>query len=88
MSQATSAASVEQEIRAARARLEGTVNELAYRAQPKVIIDKQVQGLKQRLMEATHTPSGDLRVDRIGAVVGAAVALVVVSGLIRRRRRR
>ncbi len=87
MSQATSAASVEQEIRAARARLEGTVNELAYRAQPQVILDRQVQGLKHRLFEATHTPGGDLRVERIGAVVGAAVALVVVAGLLRRRRR-
>jgi hypothetical protein len=87
MSQATSAAVVEQEIRAARARLEGTVNELAYRAQPKVILEHQVQGLKQRLMDATHTPSGDLRVERIGAVVGAAVALVLVAGLVRRRRR-
>jgi hypothetical protein len=86
MSQATSAAAVEQEIRAARARLEGTVNELAYRAQPKVILDSQVQGIKQRLHEATHTPSGDLRVERIAAVVGAAVALVVVSRLLRRRR--
>jgi hypothetical protein len=86
MSQATSAAAVEQEIHAARARLEGTVNELAYRAQPKVILEHQVQGLKQRLVDATHTPSGDLRVERIGAVVGAAVALVVVARLLRRRR--
>jgi MYXO-CTERM domain-containing protein len=87
MSQATSAAAVEQEIRAARARLEGTVNELAYRAQPKVIVERQLRGLRAKLDEATHTPSGDLRVERIGAVVVAAVALVVVAGLVRRRRR-
>jgi MYXO-CTERM domain-containing protein len=87
MSQATSAAAVEQEIRAARARLEGTVNELAYRAQPKVIVERQIQGLRAKLDAATHTPSGDLRVERIGAVVAAAVALVVVAGLVRRRRR-
>lgn len=87
MTQATSAAAVEQEIRAARARLEGTVNELAYRAQPKVIAERQLAGLKRRLDEATHTPAGDLRMERIGAVVAAAVALVVVAGLVRRRRR-
>lgn len=87
MSQATSAAAVEQDIKAARARLEGTVNELAYRAQPKVILQKQVQSLKQKLDAATHTPEGDLRVERVGAVVAAAVALVVVAALVRRRRR-
>jgi MYXO-CTERM domain-containing protein len=87
MSQATSAAAVEQDIRAARARLEGTVNELAYRAQPKVILQKQAQSLKLKLDAATHTPEGDLRVERVGAVVAAAVALVVVAALVRRRRR-
>jgi hypothetical protein len=87
MSQATSAAAVEQEIRAARARLEGTVNELAYRAQPKVIAQRQLDSLKLKLETATHTPEGDLRVERVGAVVAAAVTLVVVAVLIRRRRR-
>ena len=86
MSQATSAAAVEQEIRAARARLEGTVNELAYRAQPKVIAQRQLDSLKLKLETATHTPEGDLR-ERVGAVVAAAVTLVVVAVLIRRRRR-
>ena len=88
MADATSTSAVEAEIRAARSRLESTVNELAYRAQPKVIAQRQAQGLKLKLDEATHTPEGDLRVERIGAVVAAAVALVVVAGLIRRRRRR
>ena len=86
MTQAPSAATVEQEIVAARARLEGTVNELAYRAQPKVIAQRQVADIKQKIHDATHTPSGDLRVDRIAMAAGAVVALVVVSGLLRRRR--
>ena len=81
-------ARIERDIEAARTSLEGTVNELAYRAQPKVIAQRQAQGLKLKLDEATHTPEGDLRMERIGAVVAAAVALVVVAGLIRRRRRR
>jgi hypothetical protein len=84
----TETARIERDIEAARARLEGTVNELAYRAQPQVIAQRQAQSLKLKLNEVTHTPEGDLRVERIGAVVAAAVAIVVVAGLIRRRRHR
>ena len=79
-------ARIEQDIQAARARLEGTVNELAYRAQPQVIAQRQVQGLRLRLAAATHTEDGDLRIERIGAVVAAAVVVVVAIGLLRRRR--
>ena len=83
----TDTARIEQDIQAARARLEGTVNELAYRAQPQVIAERQVQSLKLRLASATHTEDGELRIERIGAVVAAAVVLVVAVGLLRRRRR-
>ena len=84
----TDTARIERDIEAARARLEGTVNELAYRAQPQVIVQRQVQSLALRLNEATHTPDGALRVERIAAVAGAVVAFVVVVGLLRRRRHR
>lgn len=80
-------AAIEQDIQAARARLEGTVNELAYRAQPQVIVQRQVRSLKLRLDEATHTPDGELRIERVAAVAVAAVAIVVAYGLLRRRRR-
>ncbi|HKX65780.1 MAG TPA: DUF3618 domain-containing protein [Intrasporangium sp.] len=84
----TDTARIERDIEAARARLEGTVNELAYRAQPQVMVQRQVQSLALRINEATHTPDGDLRVERIAAVAGAVVAFVVVVGLLRRRRHR
>ncbi|HEX6054428.1 MAG TPA: DUF3618 domain-containing protein [Intrasporangium sp.] len=84
----TDTARIERDIEAARARLEGTVNELAYRAQPQVIAQRQVQSLKLRLNEATHTPDGSLRVERVAAVATAVVAFVVVVGLLRRRRHR
>ncbi len=80
-------ARIEADIEAARKRLEVTVNELAYRAQPKVIAQRQVRSLKLRLDEATHTPDGELRIERVGAVVAAAVAAIVVIALVRRRRR-
>ena len=87
MADATSTSAVEQEIQAARARLESTVNELAYRAQPHVIAQRQMQGLKLRLDQAIRTPDGDLRIERIGAVAAAAVAMLVVVRVVRRRRR-
>jgi hypothetical protein len=79
-------ARLEQDIQATRARLEGTINELAYRAQPQVIAQRQAQGLRLRLDAATHTPDGELRIERIAAVVAAAVAVAVVVGFLRRRR--
>ncbi|GAA2153860.1 uncharacterized protein DUF3618 [Humibacillus xanthopallidus] len=79
-------ARLEQDIQATRARLEGTINELAYRAQPQVIAQRQAQGLRLKLDAATHTPDGELRIERIAAIVAAAVAAVVVIGFLRRRR--
>ena len=79
-------ARLEQDIQATRARLEGTINELAYRAQPQVIAQRQAQGLRLKLDAATHTDDGELRIERIAAVVAAAVVVVVVVGLLRRRR--
>lgn len=82
----TDTARIEQDIQATRARLEGTVNELAYRAQPQVIAQRGLQGLRLRFDEATHTPDGELRVERVAAVAAAVVVAVVVVGLLRRRR--
>ncbi|WP_404392674.1 DUF3618 domain-containing protein [Humibacillus xanthopallidus] len=79
-------ARLEQDIQATRARLEGTINELAYRAQPQVIAQRQAQGLRLKLDAATHTDDGELRIERVAAVVAAAVAVVVVIGFLRRRR--
>lgn len=81
-----SVTAIEKDIAGARSRLEVTVNELAYRAQPQVIAQRQADSLKRRLDTATHTPDGDLRIERIAAVAGAAVALVVVAVLVGRRR--
>jgi phosphate uptake regulator len=83
----TDTARIEKDIQAARARLETTVNELAYRVQPQVIAQRQLQGIKLRIDSATHTEDGELRIERIGAVVAAAVVVVVAVGLLRRRRR-
>ncbi|MBB2986953.1 DUF3618 domain-containing protein [Terracoccus luteus] len=79
-------AAIEAQIKAARGRLEGTVNELAYRAQPQVIAERQMQSLKLRFDRATRTPDGELRVERVAAVAAAVVAVVALSVVLRRRR--
>jgi tetrahydromethanopterin S-methyltransferase subunit F len=85
---AMSANAIEKEIEAARSRLETTVNELAYRAQPKVIVQRQVDDLRAKFIAATHNPDGGLRVERIGAAVAGVVGVAVLACLVRRRRRR
>jgi hypothetical protein len=81
-----SPAAIEAEIVEIRARLASTIDELAVRAQPKEIARRQVESAKSRFVEATHTPEGDLRVERVGAMAaGSAVVLGLVILLHRRR---
>jgi hypothetical protein len=78
---------IEAEITAARTRLAGTVDELHTRTAPKEIARRQVESIKTRFTEATHTDSGDLRTERIAALAAAGVALVALGiGALRRRR--
>lgn len=86
MSDATkSVEQIEAEITAARTRLAGTVDELHARTAPKEIARRQVEGAKSAFTAATHTDSGELRTERVAALVAAAVALIGV-GVLRRRR--
>jgi hypothetical protein len=78
---------IEAEITAARTRLAGTVDELHTRTAPKEIARRQVESIKTRFTEATHTDSGDLRTERIAALAAAGAALVALGiGALRRRR--
>jgi Protein of unknown function (DUF3618) len=74
----TSPEAIEAEIASTRAHLAGTLDELALRAQPKEIGRRQAASAKARVVEATHTPEGDLRVERVGAV---AAVVAVLTGL-------
>jgi hypothetical protein len=88
MSDDTAAKSVEQieaDIAAARDRLAGTVDELHTRTAPKEIARRQAEAAKAKFTEATRTESGDLRTERIAALAAAAVALLGI-GVLRRRR--
>ena len=82
-------AAIESDIEATRARLAGTVDELAVRLHPQGGIGRRsVQDAKQRVREATHTPDGALRTERLAAVAAAAVAVVGLLAVIRRRSHR
>ena len=80
---------IEAEIVATRDHLARTIDELSVRAQPKEIARRQAASARARFVEATHTPEGDLRVERVGAVaVGSAVLLWLTILHVRHRRRR
>lgn len=88
MSESTQNRSVDQieaEIVAARVRLADTVDELQHRTAPKEVARRQVEGLKAKLVDATQTPDGQLRTERVAALAAAAVALIGL-GVWRRRR--
>ncbi len=76
---------LEAEINAARQRLATTIDELAHRAKPKEIARRQAESAKVSFTKATRTESGDLRTERVAALAAAAVALIGL-GVLRRRR--
>ena len=76
---------IEADIVAARERLAGTVDELHTRTAPQEIARRQVESAKAKFTEATRTESGDLRTERIAALAAAAVALIGLGALRRRR---
>ncbi len=76
---------IEADIVAARNRLAGTVDELHTRTAPQEIARRQVESAKTKFTEATRTESGDLRTERIAALAAAAVALIGLGALRRRR---
>ncbi|MDO5699216.1 MAG: DUF3618 domain-containing protein [Dermatophilus congolensis] len=67
---------IEKEIEQSRARLAATVDELAFRVKPKNLAQRQMANARRGFHSATHTDSGDIKLE----VVGPAVA--VVAGLI------
>jgi hypothetical protein len=79
---------LEADIAARRDRLARTVDELALRATPRAILQRQVEAAKARFVDATTTPEGDLRVERIAGAVAVVVVVVGLKVLLGRRHRR
>ena len=78
-------AAIEAQIEVTRARLAGTVDELAVRMHPKEIARRGTADARTRLHEATHTPDGALRVERLAAAGAAVLALIVLTVWRRRK---
>ena len=76
---------LEADIAARRDRLARTIDELTQRVSPRNILQRQTDAAKARFADVAHTPEGDLRVERLAAIV-AVVALV--GGVIVYRRLR
>jgi hypothetical protein len=79
---------IEAEIAVTRAHLAGTIDELTVRSQPREIIRRQRESAKAKFVEATHTPEGGLRMERIGAMAAAGAAVFVALAILHRRHRR
>jgi hypothetical protein len=77
---------LEAEIEATRARLARTVDELTFRASPQELVRRQKESLALSFHAATRDEHGELRTDRIAAVLGAVALVLIGMGLLRRRR--
>ncbi len=76
---------LEAEISARRDRLARTIDELTERVSPRNILQRQTDAAKARFADVATTPEGDLRVERVAAIV--AVVAVVGGWLVYRRLR-
>ncbi len=73
------------ELTARRERLAATIDELVEKASPKAIFQRQAEAAKARFADVATTPEGELRVERLAAVVAV---VTVVGGLVLYRRLR
>ncbi len=75
--------SLENEIEAARERLAGTIDQLAYRASPKTIVRREIASVKAHYVDADGNPRTDNILKTAGAVVGFVAVMIVVRKLAR-----
>jgi hypothetical protein len=68
---------LESDIEATRERLAATIDQLAYRASPKTIMRREINGIKAHFVDAQGNPRTDNILKVAGGVVGF-VAFVVV----------
>ena len=72
---------LEREIEETRQRLASTIDQLAYRAHPKTIVNRQVTTVKSSFVDLD---SGAPRTDNILKVAGAVVGFVVLLAVVRK----
>lgn len=83
-----SESTLEHDIADTRDRLARTIDELTVRAAPKNVAARQAESAKRGFYQATRTPNGDLRMDRVAMAAAALVGVVVLKALSSRRKAR
>jgi hypothetical protein len=68
------------DIATTRNRLAGTIDQLVYRAQPKTIVQRQVETTKASFYDSR----GELRTDKVAVVAGAVIGFIAVLVVIRK----
>lgn len=76
---------IEEEIEHTRTELASTIDQLVYRTKPATIIERSKNQAMVALKDATYTPDGSLRVERV-AIAAAVVAALVGLAVYRRTR--
>jgi uncharacterized protein DUF3618 len=69
---------LESDIEATRERLAATIDQLAYRASPKTIMRRELNGIKAHFVDAQGNPRTDNILKVAGGVVGFVVFVVVM----------
>ena len=69
---------LETQIEATRERLAATIDQLAYRASPKTIVRREINGIKAHFVDAEGNPRTDNILKVAGGVLGFVTFVVVM----------
>jgi hypothetical protein len=70
--------SLESQIESTRERLAATIDQLAYRASPKTIVRREINGIKAHFVDAQGNPRTDNILKLAGGVLGFVTFVVVM----------
>jgi Protein of unknown function (DUF3618) len=77
---------LEAELSDRRVHLSTTVDELVTRLMPREILRREVEAMRIRVAQTTHTPDGRIRSELVAAVLGATSVVLIGVALLRRSR--
>jgi hypothetical protein len=83
-----SQSALENDISALRDRLAQTIDELTVRAAPQNVVNRQKEQAKASFYSATHTDTGEVRMDRAAIAAAVVIGLVALKVISKRRSRR
>jgi hypothetical protein len=77
---------LEAELVERRTHLSTTVDELVTRLMPREILRREVEAVRIKVAQTTHTPDGQIRSELVAAVLGATSVVLIGVALLRRSR--